>query len=60
MIKRSIQSDLSDNNWRQWGFQGKQFAGKTSENVATVGKAKCGCEARNTYTWGAEAGEVKE
>jgi hypothetical protein len=30
------------------------------ENAITVGGKKCGCEARNTYTWGAEAGEVNE
>jgi len=33
---------------------------KISVNDPNVGGERCGCEARNTYTCGAEAGEVNE
>ncbi|HZL11556.1 MAG TPA: hypothetical protein VFC65_16355 [Prolixibacteraceae bacterium] len=33
---------------------------KISDNDAVVGRESCGCEVRNTHTWGAEAGEVSE
>jgi hypothetical protein len=41
-------------------FRGKQFAGKISGNAGVVGGESVGVEARNTYTCGAEAGEVNE
>jgi len=33
---------------------------KISGNNAAAGRESCGCEVRNTHTWGAEAGEVNE
>jgi hypothetical protein len=33
---------------------------KISENAVILGGESMGVEVRNTYTWGAEAGEVNE
>lgn len=42
------------------GLWGKHFAGKIGGNAVVVGWKGVGVEARNTYTCGAEAGEVNE
>ena len=59
MMKRSMKSEQSDND-REPVLWGKQLAGKITGNAVVVDGDKCGCEARNTYTWGAEAGELNE
>jgi len=59
MMKSSIQAEQSDND-REPVLWGNQFAGKITGKVVVVGRDKCGCEARNTYMWDAEAGEMKE
>ena len=59
MMKRSIQVEQSD-NYRESVLWGKQFAGKiTGKDDSWMGNC-VGVEVRNTYTWGAEAGEVNE
>ena len=41
-------------------YGANNIAGKICRNAGVVGGEKCGCEGRNTYTWGTEAGEVNE
>ncbi len=59
MMKRSIQAEQSDND-RKPVLWGKQFTGKISEKLLSWVRKVVGVEARNTYTCGAEAGEVNE
>lgn len=54
-----MKAEQSDND-RKPVLWGKQFAGKISGNAEAVGRKVVGVEGRNTYTWGAEAGEVNE
>ena len=60
MMKRSMQAEQSNHDRETVFLWGKQFVGKINGNaVVWVGKG-VGVEARNTYTCGAEAGEVNE
>jgi hypothetical protein len=59
MMKRSIQGEQSDND-REPVYGANNSQVKIRGNAVGVGEGKCGCEVRNTYTWGAEAGDVNE
>jgi hypothetical protein len=43
-----------------WGYGANNSQVKISGNDVGVGGESMGVEARNTYTWGAEAGKVNE
>jgi hypothetical protein len=59
MMRRSMKAEQSDID-REPVLWGKQFAGKNKWEWSYCGRGKGVCEARNTYTCGAEAGEVNE
>ena len=60
MMEPLMQVEQSDNDREPGGYGVNNSQVKISGNAVGVGRKGVGVEARNTCTWGAEAGEVYE